>query len=149
MGSAAGATAEAVDALVDQGESVGLVTVRLYRPFPTEAFLRALPPSCRSIAVLDRTKEPGAIGEPLYLDVRAALDEAMEAGPMLFAARPRVVGGRYGLSSKELTPAMVKGVFDELSTERPEAALHRRHLRRRHPPQPPRRRGLRRPAARR
>ncbi|HEX6238358.1 MAG TPA: pyruvate:ferredoxin (flavodoxin) oxidoreductase [Acidimicrobiales bacterium] len=123
MGSAAGAAAEAVDALVEHGEGVGMVTVRLYRPFPAEALVRALPPWCRSMAVLDRTKEPGAVGEPLYLDVRAALDEAMEAGRdgegPPFAAPPRVIGGRYGLSSKELTPAMVKGVFDELASERP------------------------------
>jgi pyruvate-ferredoxin/flavodoxin oxidoreductase len=124
MGSAAGAAAEAVDHLVDIGERVGLVTVRLYRPFPSEALVRALPPSCRSIAVLDRTKEPGAVGEPLYLDVRAALDEAMDAATgtgvdQPFATAPRVIGGRYGLSSKEMTPAMVKAVFDELAAERP------------------------------
>ena len=80
MGSGAGAAREAVDALVEDGERVGLVTVRLYRPFPTEQFITALPPSVRSVAVLDRTKEPGSIGEPLYLDVRATLDEAMD-GP--------------------------------------------------------------------
>ena len=79
MGSGAGAAREAVDALVEDGERVGLVTVRLYRPFPTEQFISALSPSARSVAVLDRTKEPGSIGEPLYLDVRAAVDEAMDA----------------------------------------------------------------------
>jgi pyruvate-ferredoxin/flavodoxin oxidoreductase len=119
MGSASGAVAETVDALVDRGERVGMVTVRLYRPFPAEALVRALPPSCRSIAVLDRTKEPGSVGEPLYLDVRAALDEAMEDDAAAFGVAPRVIGGRYGLSSKELTPAMVKVVFDELAAERP------------------------------
>jgi pyruvate-ferredoxin/flavodoxin oxidoreductase len=119
MGSAAGAIAETVDALVERDEKVGMVTVRLYRPFPADAFVRALPPSCRVVGVLDRTKEPGGVGEPLYLDVRAALDEAMDDGAPPFAVAPRVVGGRYGLSSKELTPAMVKGVFDELACERP------------------------------
>ena len=119
MGSAAGAVGETVDTLVAAGERVGMVTVRLYRPFPADALVRALPPSCRTVAVLDRTKEPGSVGEPLYLDVRAALDEAMDADEPPFLTAPRVVGGRYGLSSKELTPAMVKGVFDELGCARP------------------------------
>jgi pyruvate-ferredoxin/flavodoxin oxidoreductase len=119
MGSGAGAVAETVDAMVEAGERVGMVTVRLYRPFPADALLRALPPSCRVVAVLDRTKEPGAVGEPLYLDVRAALDEAMDVDEPPFATAPRVVGGRYGLSSKEFTPRMVKGVFDELLAARP------------------------------
>ncbi len=116
MGSGAETVAETVDALVERGERVGLVTVRLYRPFPTRALLDALPASVRSIGVLDRTKEPGSIGEPLYLDVVAALTEAVADGerPM-----PRVCGGRYGLSSKEFTPAMVAGVFAELSGDRP------------------------------
>jgi pyruvate-ferredoxin/flavodoxin oxidoreductase len=111
MGSAAGAAAEAVDAMVDAGERVGMLTVRLYRPFPAEAFLRALPPTCRTISVLDRTKEPGAVGEPLLLDVRACVEDAMDADDPPLAARPRIVGGRYGLSSKELTPVMVRSVF--------------------------------------
>ena len=122
MGSAAGAVAETVDALVASGERVGLATVRLYRPFPADALLRALPATCRTIAVLDRTKEPGSVGEPLYLDVRTALDEAADAGTTgadCDATSARVVGGRYGLSSKELTPAMVKGVFDELASDQP------------------------------
>ena len=119
MGSGAGATREAVDALVDAGERVGMLTVRLYRPFPAEQLVAALPPSVRSIAVLDRTKEPGAVGEPLYLDVRAAIDEAMDAQEPAFAAMPRVIGGRYGLSSKEFTPAMAKAVLDELKADRP------------------------------
>ena len=119
MGSGAGAVAECVDALVAQGERVGMVTVRLYRPFPAEALLRALPPSCTRIAVLDRTKEPGAVGEPLYLDVRAAIDEAMEDDEPPFAVAPRVIGGRYGLSSKDFTPPMVAAVFDELAAPRP------------------------------
>src|SRR5215207_9362592 len=104
MGSGTGAAVEAVDALVDADERVGLITVRLYRPFPVDELVRAIPRSCRAIAVLDRTKEPGSAGEPLFLDVRAALDEAED----VFDTRPRVIGGRYGLSSKELTPAMVK-----------------------------------------
>src|SRR4051794_19690520 len=119
MGSACGAVAEAVDTLVDRGEKVGMVTIRLYRPFPAAAFLDALPASVRAIAVLDRTKEPGAVGEPLYLDVRAALDEALEDDEARFHRRPVVSGGRYGLSSKELTPAMAKAVVDELALERP------------------------------
>jgi pyruvate-ferredoxin/flavodoxin oxidoreductase len=119
MGSGAGAVAETVDTLVDRGESVGMVTVRLYRPFPAEQLVRALPPSCRAIAVLDRTKEPGAVGEPLFLDVRAALADAMDGDEPPFARAPRVIGGRYGLSSKELTPSMVKGVFDELGRDDP------------------------------
>ena len=119
MGSGAEAARETVDALVGRGERVGMVTVRLYRPFPAEQLISALPPSVRSIAVLDRTKEPGALAEPLYLDVRTALDEAMEEPQAPFSVRPRVIGGRYGLSSKEFTPAMVKAVFDELAAERP------------------------------
>jgi pyruvate-ferredoxin/flavodoxin oxidoreductase len=119
MGSGAGAMREAVDALVDSGERVGMLTVRLYRPFPAEQLVAALPPSVRSIAVLDRTKEPGAVGEPLYLDVRAAIDEALETPEPAFSVPPRVIGGRYGLSSKEFTPAMAKAVLDELKAERP------------------------------
>jgi pyruvate-ferredoxin/flavodoxin oxidoreductase len=119
MGSAAGAVAETVDHLIAEGEKVGMVTVRLYRPFPAAALLGALPATCRAVAGLDRTKEPGSVGEPLYLDVRAALAEAMETDSPPFAAAPRVVGGRYGLSSKELSPAMVKSVFDELGREQP------------------------------
>ncbi|MGP8208313.1 MAG: pyruvate:ferredoxin (flavodoxin) oxidoreductase [Acidimicrobiales bacterium] len=119
MGSGVGAAREAVDSLVQAGERVGLVTVRLYRPFPAQQLVSALPPSVRSIAVLDRTKEPGAVGEPLYLDVRAALDEAMEDLEPPFAQAPRVIGGRYGLSSKEFTPAMAKAALDELNAERP------------------------------
>ena len=119
MGSAVGATTEVVDALVAAGERVGVATVRLYRPFPAEALVAALPSTCRSIAVLDRTKEPGSVGEPLYMDVRCAVDEAMDSDAPPFAVSPRVIGGRYGLSSKEFTPAMVKGVFDELTSSDP------------------------------
>ena len=119
MGSGVGAVREAVDTLVESGERVGMLTVRLYRPFPSEQLVSALPPSVRSIAVLDRTKEPGAVGEPLYLDVRAAIDEAMDSPEPAFAESPRVIGGRYGLSSKEFTPAMAKAVLDELKQDRP------------------------------
>ena len=116
MGSAAGAAAEAVEALTAGGERVGLVTVRLYRPFPAEALAAALPPTVRRIAVLDRTKEPGATGEPLYQDVVCALAERGAAGG---AAMPLVVGGRYGLASKEFTPAMARAALDSLAAERP------------------------------
>jgi pyruvate-ferredoxin/flavodoxin oxidoreductase len=116
MGSGAQAAAEAVDVLVEAGEKVGLVTVRLYRPFPSEAFAAALPESVRRLAVLDRTKEPGAAGEPLYQDVVTALAERAAAGG---APMPLVVGGRYGLASKEFTPAMVKAVLDNLAAGTP------------------------------
>ncbi len=119
MGSGAGAAREAVDRLVTSGERVGLLQVRLFRPFSLGHFLAALPRSVRAIAVLDRTKEPGATGEPLYQDVVAALAEGAAAGELPMAAMPRVVGGRYGLSSKEFTPAMVKSVLDELSSPAP------------------------------
>ncbi len=113
MGSGCEAAHETVDYLNTQGEKVGLLKVRLYRPFDVARFVAALPTTVRSIAVLDRTKEPGSAGEPLYLDVINALHEAWE-GTM-----PRVVGGRYGLSSKEFTPAMVKAVFDNLNADKP------------------------------
>ncbi|HEY5997852.1 MAG TPA: pyruvate:ferredoxin (flavodoxin) oxidoreductase [bacterium] len=119
MGSAA-ETAEATAAALNaQGGRVGVVTVRLFRPFAAEAFLAALPATVRAIAVLDRTKEPGAPGEPLYLDVRAAVGEALERGHAPFAAAPRIVGGRYGLGSKDFTPAMAKAVFDALAAPEP------------------------------
>jgi pyruvate-ferredoxin/flavodoxin oxidoreductase len=110
MGSGCEAVQETVDYLNQIGEKVGVVKVRLYRPFDSQRFVAALPPSTRSVAVLDRTKEPGAIAEPLYLDVVNALYEYPEK------ISPVVVGGRYGLSSKEFTPAMIKAVFDNLGT---------------------------------
>jgi pyruvate-ferredoxin/flavodoxin oxidoreductase len=119
MGSAAGALEETVDDMVAAGERVGMLRVRLFQPFPSKALLDALPPSVCSIAVLDRTKEPGAVGEPLYLSVLAALTEAMDGDEPPFERAPRTIGGRYGLSSKEVTPAMLKPVFDELAKERP------------------------------
>ncbi len=123
MGSGAETTHETVDYLVSRGEKVGVLKVRLYRPFAQAAFLAALPRSTRSLAVLDRTKEPGAPGDPLYLDVITALAEARGDGRSPFSTEPRVVAGRYGLSSKEFTPAMVKSVFDELAKQTP-----RRHF---------------------
>ncbi|MGA9071335.1 MAG: pyruvate:ferredoxin (flavodoxin) oxidoreductase [Terracidiphilus sp.] len=117
MGSGAEAAEEAVDAMVKAGEKVGMVKVRLYRPFDSSAFLKALPATVKSIAVLDRCKEPGATGEPLYMDIVTVLAEKEAELP--FAAKPKVVGGRYGLSSKEFTPAMVKGIFDELLKSAP------------------------------
>jgi pyruvate-ferredoxin/flavodoxin oxidoreductase len=114
MGSGAETAQETVDYLAASGEKVGVLKVRLYRPFSISHFVDALPPSVKAIAVLDRTKEPGGIGEPLYMDVVSALQESDA-----FENRPRVIGGRYGLSSKEFTPAMVKGVFDELARPKP------------------------------
>ena len=113
MGSGAGAAEETVEALQARGEKVGMLKVRLFRPFAAETFLAALPRTVKSIAVLDRTKEPGAIGEPLYQDVLSVYAERIACG--VATSMPRVIGGRYGLSSKEFTPAMVKGVFDELN----------------------------------
>ncbi len=117
MGSGAETTHEVMDRLAEGGEKVGLVKVRLYRPFASEAFVQALPKTVKRIAVLDRTKEPGAAGEPLYLDVRTAIDEAVQDG-MLDAA-PLVVGGRYGLGSKEFNPGMAKAVYDNLAAAKP------------------------------
>lgn len=119
MGSGAEATEETIDYLNRQGELVGLLKVRLYRPFSAEQLLSALPVSCRKIAVLDRTKEPGSDGEPLYKDVLAALAQHMMSGNSQFSCLPKVVGGRYGLSSKEFTPGMIKAIFDELKQEQP------------------------------
>jgi pyruvate-ferredoxin/flavodoxin oxidoreductase len=115
MGSGTGASREAVAKLVAAGEKVGLVTVRLYRPFDVQAFVAALPKTVRAIAALDRTKEPGAIGEPLYQDVVTALAEGWPNDLPL----PRAIGGRYGLSSKEYTPAMAKAALDELAQPQP------------------------------
>jgi pyruvate-ferredoxin/flavodoxin oxidoreductase len=119
MGSGAETAEETAEFLNARGERVGVVKVRLYRPFPADALLAALPPTVRAIAVLDRTKEPGSVGEPLYLDVVAAVSEAGAARAARLATVPRIVGGRYGLSSKEFTPGMVKAIFDELRAARP------------------------------
>jgi pyruvate-ferredoxin/flavodoxin oxidoreductase len=123
MGSGADTAHETVEYLNSQGEKVGIVKVRLYRPFSTKHFIAALPKTVRKIAVLDRTKEPGALGEPLYLDVRTAIGEAMADGIAPFEKYPVVVGGRYGLGSKEFTPAMVKAVFDNLDAAQPKRSF--------------------------
>ncbi len=114
IGSSALAAEECVEALMARGEKVGIVNVHLFRPFSVEAFVSALPPTVKAIAALDRTKEPGSAGEPLYLDVVAALAETQA-----FEKTPRVIGGRYGLASKEFTPAMVAAVFAELAKTKP------------------------------
>jgi pyruvate-ferredoxin/flavodoxin oxidoreductase len=119
MGSGAETAEETVEHLTSKGEKVGILKVRLYRPFSIEHFVAALPASVKKIAVLDRTKESGSTGEPLYLDVVTALSEIISAGKSTLKSIPKVVGGRYGLSSKEFTPAMVKAVFDELKKETP------------------------------
>ncbi len=119
MGSGAEAVEETLDYLLRQGEAVGLLKVRLFRPFSAEHLLAALPASCGKIAVLDRTKEPGADGEPLYKDVLGAIAQDFSSGQGKFAQMPKVVGGRYGLSSKEFTPGMIKAIFDELQQDRP------------------------------
>ena len=112
MGSGCETVHETVDYLHQKGEKVGVIKVRLYRPFDTQRFINSLPKTTRSIGVLDRTKEPGAIGEPLYIDVVTALAENQ-------LHKIKVVGGRYGLYSKEFTPAMVKSVFDNLDLQTP------------------------------
>lgn len=117
MGSGLEVVRETVADLVARGEKVGAVAVRLYRPFSASHLLAVLPETCRAIATLDRTKEPGATGEPLYLDTVAALADAVADGRR--AVMPRVIGGRYGLSSKDFTPAQAKAVFDELSAPKP------------------------------
>jgi len=118
MGSGADVTHETVEYLVSKGEKVGVVKIRLYRPWSTRDFISALPATVRKIACLDRTKEPGAIGEPIYEDVRTAVGEAAGDGYAPFDGYPKIVGGRYGLGSAEFTPAMVKGVFDMLDADR-------------------------------
>jgi pyruvate-ferredoxin/flavodoxin oxidoreductase len=110
---------ETAKALADQGEKVGVISVRLYRPFSIKHLMEALPSTTKVIAALDRTKEPGANGEPLYLDVVDAVQEGFDMGFAPFEKTPKVIGGRYGLSSKEFTPAMVKGIFDEMDKDKP------------------------------
>ncbi len=119
MGSAIGTCEEVVDELLTRGEKVGVLKVRLYRPFSAAHLLSVLPESARTIAVLDRTKEPGAQAEPLYLDVMTALAEAFNNGER--ETLPRVIGGRYGLSSKEFGPECVLAVFNELRAAKPKA----------------------------
>jgi pyruvate-ferredoxin/flavodoxin oxidoreductase len=117
MGSAVATTRQTIDYLNAQGEKLGVLAVHLYRPFAADHFLKSIPKTAKKIAVLDRTKEPGSLGEPLYLDVVTAFTEAYNEGEM--ETLPKMVAGRYGLSSKEFTPAMVKAVFDNLSADKP------------------------------
>ncbi|HLF14589.1 MAG TPA: pyruvate:ferredoxin (flavodoxin) oxidoreductase, partial [Bacteroidota bacterium] len=119
MGSGAETAEETVHQLNGAGRKVGLLKVRLFRPFSVELFIAALPRTIRSIAVLDRTKEPGSAGEPLYLDTVTAVSEGLMSGAFQLKSFPRIIGGRYGLSSKEFTPAMVKAVFDNLESAAP------------------------------
>jgi len=119
MGSGAKTVAETVAALSATGEKVGVITVRLFRPFSAAHLAAAIPATVKSIAVLDRTKEPGGAGEPLYQDILTGCAEAMTAGIAKFTSMPAIVGGRYGLSSKEFTPAMAKAVFDNLKSVAP------------------------------
>ena len=119
MGSGGETADEAVEYLNQQGAKLGVLKVRLYRPFDVQRFMEALPASVKAIAVLDRTKESGALGEPLYLDIVTALTEGLGSGLGKLKTMPRVVGGRYGLSSKEFTPAMIKAVFENLAAAKP------------------------------
>ncbi len=119
MGSGAETVEETVNYLVEQGEKVGVLKVRLYRPFSVKHFIAALPGTVKAIAALDRTKEPGGAGEPLYQDLVTAISETFTEGKLPFEQLPHVIGGRYGLSSKEFTPAMVKGIFDEMTKDAP------------------------------
>lgn len=119
MGSAGETVLSTINMLNTRGEKLGLIQATLYRPFDIDAFAAAIPATVKAIAVLDRTKEPGSIGEPLYIDVRTALGEAGEKGINRWGRYPKVVGGRYGLGSKDFTPAMVKAVFDNLAAAAP------------------------------
>ncbi|MBI5326569.1 MAG: pyruvate:ferredoxin (flavodoxin) oxidoreductase [Ignavibacteriae bacterium] len=119
MGSGGDTAHETIDYLLSKGEKVGLIKVRLYRPFDIQKFLEAIPATTKVIGVLDRTKEPGATGEPLYMDIINALHEGLSEGYGKLKTMPKVVGGRYGLSSKEFTPSMVKSVFENLKTQKP------------------------------
>ncbi len=119
MGSGIETLEETAKALAKDGEKVGVLKVRMYRPFSVKDFASLIPPTVKSIAVLDRTKEPGATGEPLYQDVITALCESLASGDCPLKAMPRVIGGRYGLASKEFSPAMAKAVFDEMKKKTP------------------------------
>ncbi|MBK6504383.1 MAG: pyruvate:ferredoxin (flavodoxin) oxidoreductase [Ignavibacteria bacterium] len=119
MGSGAETAEETIDYLLPKGEKIGLLKIRLFRPFSMEHFVNAFPASVKKIAVLDRTKEPGSMGEPLYLDVVTAINESFSEGKTPFKSMPKIIGGRYGLSSKEFTPTMVKAVYDELKKDTP------------------------------
>jgi pyruvate-ferredoxin/flavodoxin oxidoreductase len=119
MGSGAEAVEETVMHLRPSGEKVGVIKVHLFRPFSVRHFVQAIPPTVRAIAVLDRTKEPGTIGEPLYQDVVTAISESWAEATLPLEAMPRIIGGRYGLSSKEFTPAMIRSIFEELKKGKP------------------------------
>ena len=119
MASGADTAHETADFLNAQGQKIGVLKVRLFQPFSTKHFIAAIPKTAKKIAVLDRTKEPGSLGEPLYLNVRTAIGEAMAAGETNFDDYPLIIGGRYGLGSKDFTPAMVKAVFDNLDADNP------------------------------
>jgi len=118
MGSGCDTVEETVEALIATGEKIGLLKVRLYRPFSSEDFVKVLPATVKTITVLDRTKESGAVGEPLYEDIRTAIGEMQAAGKCAFKGYPVILGGRFGLGSKEFTPAMVKGVYDNMNGEK-------------------------------
>ena len=117
MGSGAEAVHETADFLINQGEKVGLIKIRLFRPFNIKMFVDAIPETVNKVAVLDRTKEPGSAGEPLYQDIVSAVHEGLENGYGQLKSMPKIIGGRYGLSSKEFTPAMIKGIYDHLAGE--------------------------------
>ncbi|MBD3402036.1 pyruvate:ferredoxin (flavodoxin) oxidoreductase, partial [candidate division GN15 bacterium] len=119
MGTGAEVVHETVDHLVDNGEKVGVIKIRLFRPFSIDAFIKTLPKTVKKIAVMDRTKESGAIGEPMYTDVQSAISEALESGAAPFDKHPLVLGGRYGLGSAEFNPPMVKAIFDNLDAKEP------------------------------
>ena len=123
MGSAAETAAETAAFLQAKGEKVGVLSVRLYRPFPVEHFVKAMPATVKKVAVLDRTKEPGGLGEPLYMDVVNAMQAGLDMEIAGYKKLPVIVGGRYGLSSKEFTPAMAKGVFDEIKKALPKRSF--------------------------
>ena len=142
MGSGVGAVEETVEALNRRGEKVGVVKVRLYRPFSTSGLIGALPATTKSIVVLDRTKEPGAPGEPLYQDVITTIAEEQAAGRTAWDAFPRVIGGRYALSSKEFTPAYGRRDLRRIGETGTEEPFHHRHRRRRDPHQSGLRRGV-------
>ena len=119
MASSTETAEDTVNYLVNSGEKVGVIKVRLYRPFDIKRFMEALPATVKGISVLDRTKEPGASGEPMYLDIVNALSEGLGEGYGSLKSMPKVVGGRYGLSSKEFTPSMVKAILDNLKEAKP------------------------------
>ncbi len=119
MGSACDVAEETIDYLNSNGEKLGVVKIHLYQPFPVQAFVDAIPETVENIAVLDRTKEPGSVGEPLYVSVRTAIGEAMATKSTHFKKYPRILGGRFGLGSKDFTPAMVKAVFENASSNEP------------------------------